>query len=183
MLLIRSFNGNQMESAVWGLIGTIVGALASIVTTWISSRNDFILQKQASSLERMEKQRAFQRDTLLELQDALHDIARMSARLYFEDLASFKVSNDWGKSYLSNEVNEGLVLANRRMSILIARVADNQLRSELKEIMKIITQASFAKSHAEAESANHLIITAFDNVMERLGNVLRSLYYSENAVQ
>jgi hypothetical protein len=137
-----------MESAVWGLIGTIVGALVSIIKTWISSRSAFNLQNQVSSLEQLEKDRSFQRDTLLELQDALHDVARMSARLYFEDVALYKKSNEWGKSYSSNDVNEGLMLANRRMSILIARVADNQLRSELKEIMKIITVRRFNQTNS-----------------------------------
>jgi hypothetical protein len=168
-----------MESAVWGLIGTIVGALASIGTTWISGQSASNLQKQASSLERMEKGRAFQRDTLVELQDALNDALRMMARTFFEDCESFKQSGnwDWGKSFLSEEVSEEVRLANRRMSILIERIADDQLRFELKEIMKMSVQVSFAKSHNEAEAICHLAsTTAYNNVMAHLGNVLRSLY-------
>ena len=165
-----------MESAVWGLIGTIVGALASIGTTWISARNASTLQKQSSSLERMERERAFQRETLVELQDALHDVFRMTARTYLEDSASFKQSGNWGKSLLSEEVDEGIRLANRKVSILIERIANDLLRSELKDAMKVSGQMGLARSQAEAETVFVRMNATVSDVMERLGNVLRSLY-------
>lgn len=165
-----------MESAVWGLIGTVVGALASIGTTWMSARSASNLQKQSSSLERMERERAFQRETLVELQDALHDALRMTARVYLEDSASFKQSGNWGKSLLSEEVNEGIRLASRRVSILIERIANDRLRSELKDAMKASGQMSLARSQAEAEAIFIRMNATANDVMERLGNVLRSLY-------
>ncbi|WP_164478878.1 hypothetical protein [Methylophilus methylotrophus] len=33
-----------MNAAIWGLIGTLVGAITSIATTWIASRNNIHLQ-------------------------------------------------------------------------------------------------------------------------------------------
>jgi len=165
-----------MESAIWGLVGTIVGALASIGTTWIAAQSASKLQKHSSSHERAERERAFQRETLLELQDALHDGLRMMARAHLENGVSFKQSGEWGKSLLSEEVNEGIRLANRKVSILIERVANDPLRSELKDIMKASGQVSLAKSQAEAEANFNRAIFAANDVMERLGNVLRSLY-------
>lgn len=165
-----------MQSAIWGLIGTIVGALASIGTTWISGRNASNLQKQSSSLERMERERAFQRETLVALQDALHDALRMMARAYLEDNASYKQTGNWGKSLLSEEVDEGLRLANRKVSILIGRVANDPLRSELKDVMKEVGQVCLARSPAEAEAIFGRVNSSAIDVMERSGNVLRSLY-------
>ena len=57
-----------MEAALWGFLGTIVGAMVSIATSWINSRNETERQRQANSFERLERARAFQRDNLLNLQ-------------------------------------------------------------------------------------------------------------------
>ena len=90
-----------MDAAVWGLLGTIVGTLASIGTTWISGRHAFSLQREAASDEYRERHRAFQRETLIQLQDVLHDSLRMMTRAYFEDTNSFKKSGEWERSFLS----------------------------------------------------------------------------------
>jgi hypothetical protein len=74
-----------VDPAAWGVIGTAVGALASIGTTWLTNRNSANLQASAKAAERVETQRAFQRQTLLELQDAFHDAIRLAARVHLED--------------------------------------------------------------------------------------------------
>ena len=84
-----------MESALWGLLGTIAGAAASIATTVIASRNAASLQSTAATLEREEKARAFQRDTLIELQDAVHDELRAVALVYLADDAAYRESRTW----------------------------------------------------------------------------------------
>lgn len=165
-----------MESVVWVLIGTIIGALASIATTWLSGRSASRLQQQSSAIEREERARAFQRETLIELQDALNDAVRLLTRAYLEDSASFKQSANWGQSLLSEEVNEKMRLANRRVSILVERVADGTLRSKIKDIMRASTQVVSARSQKDAETNFQGVTSAVDDVMENLGTVLRSFY-------
>jgi hypothetical protein len=165
-----------VESAIWGLVGTLVGTLASIGTTWISGRNASNLQNQSAKLGRLEKERSFQRETLIELQDALHDTLRMMGRAHLEETVSHKQSGRWGSSLLSEEVNEGMRLSNRKVAILIERIADNQLRTELKALMKISNGVVGAGSQAEAETKFVHTIAAYNSVSERLGDILRSLY-------
>ena len=42
-----------MEAAVWGLLGTIAGAVASIATTILASRNAVSLQRSAAQSEQL----------------------------------------------------------------------------------------------------------------------------------
>lgn len=165
-----------MEAAFWGLAGTVVGALASVTTTFVASRNAAALQKAAAILDRAEKQRSFQRETLLELQDALHDLMRLITQGYLEDSAAFRASGTWGKALLSEEVNEGQRLARRRVLILIERVADDPLRNDLKGLNESLTKVSFGSSEFNAEALFNAASTQAMQVMEHIGKVLRALY-------
>lgn len=169
-----------MEAAFWGFIGTLVGAIAgagaSIVTTVITSRNAARLQREANSLERQERAREFQRETLLQVQDALQDAMRLMVRANLEDVKAFHSGGEWGKNYLGKELDQEVLLANRRMSLLVERIADDSLRSGLKIVNALLNQPGRAKSEAEAERGVHDAAAAGAKVMEHLGEVLRNHY-------
>ena len=165
-----------MDSAIWGLAGTIVGALASIGTTWLASRNAFTLQNERDRVERAERANAFQRQTLLDLQDAIHDALRLVHSAHFEDLKAHSVNKEWGRSMLSEEVNEGFRVAHRRVSILVERVADDGLRTEVRRLMNATANVPFSGSEeASRENLKHATSEA-TRVLERVGAVLRSHY-------
>lgn len=166
-----------MESAVWGLIGTVVGALTSIGTTWMASHNSTKLQKQADLDGRVERIRAFQRETLLELQEALHDALRLMSRAYIEDCASYEKTGNWASSRLSEEVNEGIRLAQRRVAIFTERVADDSLRMEIKNLMKLGNEMLFAHSRSESGAALDQLTLNSIGVLEKLGIILRNTYF------
>ena len=169
-----------MDAATWGfigtLVGTVIGATTSISTTAIYSWNASRLQRNADSLERLERARAFQRDNLLELQDALQEAMRFMGRAHCEDQVAYKKSGNWGKSMLSDEVDQNILLSNRKMSVLTERVADDKLRSELKQIHQKITNCFSANSEIEAKAIVEDTASAYNIVMEHLGKFLRSHY-------
>ncbi|MFO1205916.1 MAG: hypothetical protein U1E63_09370 [Burkholderiales bacterium] len=172
-----------MDAAVWGLLGTIVGALASIGTTWISGRHAFSLQRQAASEEQMERQRAFQRETLIQLQEAVNDHLRMMTRAHIEDTDAFKKSGNWGRSLLSEEVNDGVRVTGRKVAILVQRIADDALRSSIKSLTTEIAQVIMAKSQVEADGAFTRVYNSGDSAMEHIGTVLRKLLRGRRAQQ
>ncbi len=167
---------NLMESAVWGLIGTIVGALASIGTSWIAARTSSNLQKRSNVLERLENARAFQRESLIALQDALNDCLRMTSRAHFEDKVSFAQSGKWGSGLLSEEVNEGILLTRRRVFILIERIANDNLRAELKALMGVSSELIASQNGTQAEALFVRMTDTGNKALENLGSVLRNLY-------
>lgn len=165
-----------MEAALWGLLGTIAGAAASIATTVIASRNAASLQSAAATLEREEKARAFQRDTLIELQDAVHDELRAVALVYMADDAAYRETRTWGRKMLGEELNNKVHLAGRRTLLLTERIADDELREHLTSLRGLLTQVQMARDPGVAERAHMAAMDMGTSVMEHIGTVLRSLY-------
>lgn len=165
-----------MEAALWGFLGTIVGAAASIATTVIASRNATSLQSTAAALERKEKARAFQRDTLIELQDAVHDELRAVALVYMADEAAYRETHIWGRKMLGEELNNKVHLAGRRTLLLSERIADDNLREYLKSLRSLLTDVQMARDASQAERTHMAAMDMGTSVMEHIGTVLRSLY-------
>lgn len=165
-----------MESAIWGLIGTVVGALASIGTTWLSNLSSHNLQEAKVTAERAERAHAFQRETLLALQEAIHDALRLIARAYIEDHQAHVAGNEWGKNNLPEEVNEGIRLAQRKVAILVERVSDDPLRNAVKATMNIAAKVLFANDFGEAEKRFFTVTAEAMLNLEQLGVVLRRHY-------
>jgi hypothetical protein len=165
-----------MYEAIWGLIGTAVGAGASILTTLISTSNAVSLQKSENMLNRNETMRGFQRSNLLELQLALHECSRLVARAHFEDLKAHRAGGDWGKSLLYVELDEQIRESMQKMTILRERVANNDLRDAMYEYGSHLTSILLAKSKPEAEARSADAARMFEDVMQKTGACLRRYY-------
>lgn len=165
-----------MDSAVWGLIGTLVGALASIGTTFLTTRNAHRLQANAKENEHIERANAFQRQTLIDLQEALHDALRLTTQGHMQDCEAHKGGMGWGKNMLDEPVNEDFRLAQRRVAILIERISEDGLRARIKGLMSLTVSVLLAQSEAEARSNMMQCYSAATEVMESVGTVLRRHY-------
>ncbi len=165
-----------MDAAGWGLIGTLVGAGASIATTFLSNRHSAALHASSSREERLERGRAFQRQTLLELQDAFHDAIRLIALTQLEDIRAFHSSGSWARQRLPDDLAENLRTANRRVMLLVERVADDSVRTSVKGVMNRANSVAYAASKEESiavfDTATFESVTA----IELIGEKLRGLY-------
>lgn len=165
-----------MNAAAWGVIGAIVGALASIITTWLTNRHTAALQRQQTSDERKERHRDFQRETLIALQDAMHEYLRMITSAYFEDLKAFARGADWGRTQISEEISDGCMLTARRAVILIERIENDELRSKLKTLHKSLSELAMIYSKDEAEAKLAQATKQALQVFEDMGTELRRQY-------
>lgn len=169
-----------MEAASWGFIGTLVGAVvgasASVITTTINSRNAVRLHRMNSELERDERARAFQRETLLSTQEVIQDLMRLMARAHIADTEAFRQSGQWGRNMLEEDLNEASLLANRKMTALVERVSDDSLRNMLKALHGDVSNVGQSRSREEAEFAFNAVAPSFEAVMIQLGTKLRTFY-------
>jgi len=170
-----------MDAATWGFVGTVVGAVvgasASILTTLISERNSARLQNNADTLERLERAREFQRNNLLEIQDSLAKNMRLVGRAHLEDVESYRKDGSEGRSnFLSEELDQELMLSSRKLAILTERIADDALRNNLKELRQKMTDVLMAKSEIESSEILQIVSTGFEQFMQQLGVVLRNNY-------
>lgn len=165
-----------MDAAAWGLVGTLVGAAASIGTTWIANTFSFRMHSDKQQEERLEKAKEFQRTTLLDLQEALYDAIRLTGRAHHEDFMAYKSGTEWGKGRLTDEVSAGLLAVNRRVAILIERVENTELRSAVKAFTAQMTHLIRQTEKDEAELLLEAVTHQFSALVEKLGTVLRSYY-------
>lgn len=169
-----------MDSAIWGFIGTIVGAIvgasASILTTIINGRKSTQLQKERDNFDRLERYREFQRNTLLELQDSLSQNLRLIGRAHLEDLASYRQNDGVRSNLLSAELDQDIMLSNRKNAILTERISDDELRNNLKKLRQNMNDVLFAKSENESRNKLQIVSSCFEKLMEELGVVLRNNY-------
>jgi hypothetical protein len=113
----------------------------SLITEALRDRRQSARERQAKDDERAaakdvadeaedRRRRDFQRETLLELQEVLHDLARAYGAEHFADLKHGRETGSWyPKVMLEEEINKQGFEANRRSNILVARIDDEELRS------------------------------------------------------
>ena len=169
-----------MEPATYGfigtLIGTVVGAAASVVTTLISSWNSARLQTGADNLQRIERARTFQRDTLLKLQESLQDAMRNMGEVHHLDKTAFRETGSWHKSLLEEEINQRILSVNRDLSIITERVSNDVLRDHINEFRHQLSACMLTSSKDEADFKYNKVLDDFNSMIEHIGKVLRENY-------
>lgn len=167
-----------MEPSTWAfigtVIGTIVGASASIVTTMITAANARKLQQGAASLERSEKAREFQKNNLLELQVASSVGMRLTARAHLFDTKQFHKGRETGRTaLLPEDLNQELHNSNRELSIFTERVVNDPLRESIKHLRQKMTEVLMARGEHESFSAIKSAHDSYEETMGLLGKALR----------
>lgn len=136
-----------MDAASWvAIIGPITTLLGGLGGYWLAGRNEEARDRRAivretvarreALAERLEEDRhTFQRDTLLELQDELQRLVRVTAKINLQDLRTLK---EHGQLYLlpdglSDEAFQIVVAVQR----LRARVLDDELRQRTAEFIAV----------------------------------------------
>ena len=169
-----------MEPITWAFLGTlggaVVGALTSIATTTINSRNSFSLQSVKAQEDRDERRRVFQRETLLEIQDCFHQLMRFAAKIYLADVGAARLGKKWGDNRLDPDLDESFRLQNQKLNCLLERIFDNDLRAELRSLHSKVSSIAYTEDRIEAEAVHHQSAAHFQDSMKALGLVLRANY-------
>lgn len=165
-----------MEAALWVFLGTLVGAASSILTSWIATRNESARQAQADSLERAERGRAFQRGTLLELQEQLQVSMRNLGSMFASDLQLSRERGEWCREPYTEDLNLRAQNTTARINVLTERVADDQIREAVHAFRTAVKPYVLTPSEAEAHACMRDGMVHFNLLMEEIGRVLRTLY-------
>jgi hypothetical protein len=171
--------GGEVMAAAWGLLGTAVGALASIGTTWLTNAHAAKLEDSKSKAMRAEVAREFQRKTLLELQEATLMLTRLVTKAHLHDRKALSAGEQWRSVRLPDELSNEVSDAFRQVTLLTQRVSNETLRARLK---KFTDDAGSCLQAPDPEAGTtfwqHLVGTEFTTVIESLCEVLRQNYES-----
>ncbi len=167
-----------MEPATWGfigtLLGTIVGASASILATYLNGKNSVEIQKSTEKFKRDEFKREFQRNNLLKLQDEFTSGMRLIGRAHNESFHYYHKNKERKGFRLSEEVDVGLNNMFQTLTKLTERVNNDKLRNGIINIRK--DMSAFLVSEKEIENKIWIgeLATKFESLMSEMGKELRN---------
>jgi hypothetical protein len=156
-----------------GVIGTI-GAQG--LTAWFASKRE----EGARAAERQVAREAFQRDTLLELQDAVLEMVRVATKLYISHRTVFAQTGEYARTPDPADLDEAARTSMALVAKLGQRVVDDELRGAITALQTRcgeVVAPNFGDDDAQAKtqatrrwSALVFANTAFN---DHLGSVLR----------
>lgn len=169
---------NELNPAVWGLVGTLVGAAASVGTTWIANAHSARLETQRARDARAEVARTFQRQTLIDLQDFVHALARQAADNFIKCEDAYREGREWGDDFSSDRDRVSSERHERfhRGSILIQRVSNDALRRRIASFVNAVSDCMHAEDELSATTRIKRVEIEFFEVSDAIGEVLRSQY-------
>lgn len=168
--------GGEVNPAVWGLLGTLVGAAVSVGTTWLTNAHASKLEAQKTRDLRAEAARAFQRQTLLELADALNVVDRKAGEAYRHELALVRMGNAWGQGEPVPGLGEAFVDAFRTATTLAHRVENEPLRLAVVTYIDMLSDTLNANTAGAANALRSDAVQRLAALSAQIGACLRSYY-------
>jgi gas vesicle protein len=171
-----------MNTAIWTFIGTLFGALlgasASILTTFINGKNASKMQSKSENFNRRQRFIEFQQENYLKLQETILDLLRLlnNAFLYKQEQKAPNIK--WLDFYLDEKLDEDIRISFRNTTILIERIENDELRDLLKSMTKKFSDNLLLDS--ESETKMHLKKTTEESLLnlEKLGKELRKTFHA-----
>jgi len=156
-----------------------LGFVTASIGEWIRDKRTAKREK----LSREEKRRSdiyerkvnFQRETLLNLQEALLNLVRATGESYHQDSMIFKQTGVWQKQLLGAELDERYRLAQANISILTVRVKDEAVRTMVNQLRSLSVSTVSSSSEEAAAQAIKKGSEVMDTLNERIGVLLREL--------
>jgi predicted house-cleaning noncanonical NTP pyrophosphatase (MazG superfamily) len=125
-----------MLSAIFGIVGVVIGASIQLISTHIQTDRTISADKEARARERHQKLNdeilEFEHKNLMELQDLFVEQIRAAVQISIQDRKTLMESGQIN-SLPDGFGGENQRLMAKRISILIQRVLEDELREELKQ--------------------------------------------------
>lgn len=167
----------EIDAAIWGLLGTAVGALASIGTTWISARNAKSIETEMARAQRIESAREYQRKTAIELQEALYNHARNSALVLLEKRRRERAKADGiEREEQSDSKQEEMRQSGLAISILRERISNEAIRDLVSRFQNRCAEFSAGDENEDYRDIKVEFNLDFNSVARELGVFHRSLF-------
>jgi len=168
--------------SVWLPIGTLVGGyVLKTAEDWRKERRDDRRRDRDRELqlgdERRHRDADFQRETLLELQESLHDLIATSARSARERQAvveNLRVS--WSDARSSAETNERQRELFARTYVLSARVKDARARELVEAVTSALASDVVTETYDDANRMQMRAWERFNELNGYFGELLRDVY-------
>jgi hypothetical protein len=157
----------------------LLGYAVKAVSDWLQHRRTSERERQAREAARQdqlfERRTAFQRQTLLDLQEAALQLVRTAGAMNHQDVMAFRKTGKWQKQLYDEALSEDSRLANARTSMLAVRVRDDSVRDLMAVVKNHAWNAGMCASLEEGDRALNAMAAEFEKLNQRIGEILRKL--------
>ena len=122
-----------------------------------------------------ERHVTFQRQTLLDLQDALNDLARATAALHVENEKIYHQTGDWNMQDHTEAASENSRVAFRRMSTFRVRVRDDSVRELALKFGNLSSEVTTGNDRSMSFAALSGAFRVAEGLNECIGQSLRKI--------
>jgi hypothetical protein len=162
---------------------TILSVLAGFGAKWAGdalddrrrSRREREARKEARRDLLRQRRSDFQRQTLLDLQEACMKLIRNAAQQHHADIMAFKQTGKWQRHLLPAEVNEAGGEAQRATAVLTVRILDPEIRKLADELKSACAGLGKVDSLATGDGLLEHAGAIHDALNRRIGETLRTL--------
>lgn len=160
-------------------LSLLAGSVLAIGSGWVSDRRSAARDREKREAEYRERligrRDEFQRETLLQLQDAAMRLLRATGAALHADTMAFRSTGRWQRQKLGEDQSEGHRLAVQETLVLATRVRDEQVR-ELADALRIrCSDTLFSESELTGQQAMLAAAATHGELTQRIGELVRQI--------
>jgi hypothetical protein len=167
-------------SAVYGFIGVLLGSATTAVLTvyheLVTGRRERDAREHERAQQLQDQRDAFQRQSLLALQDAVSDLVKAVFNEQDRMLAEMQRTGSWPARRWETPTATGWEDAELRLQASRARVFDDGLRDLTREIHAVAKKAIWASGLDEAKDLNPQLEQGYQHFNDLVARALPRLY-------
>jgi hypothetical protein len=165
------------------VVSLIVGLLGGYLADALRDSRAAAREEAAAERARERERAAFERETLIALQDWLAKLARAAGAMHHVDYVRFHESGRWGRDAVGEELNTGLHEAIVNVQRYRVRAADAAVRDTVEHVVKLTVASTQGAAHGEddrqayarADAALREAMPVHARAQELIGERLREL--------
>jgi hypothetical protein len=158
------------------IIGSALSIAAGVLTEIVRGNRESTRDKERRADDRRLASDTFQRETLLRLQDALVDWARVEAEHQMADERAFRETGQWGRNLVGEELSNREMAANRNLALLRSRTRDGELRARLDLCRDIAFRRLMTKDRSAAVALTGEMAPHIAWCLDRAGDLILALW-------
>jgi hypothetical protein len=170
----------ELPTNTWFPVATLLlGYLSKSIFDWIehrrSLRKDNEARRAQLRAQLLERRTAFQRQTLLDLQDWLAKLARATGASFHQDRMAFHETGEWQKQQIEGGWSDRHLEAQTAVNKYSVRVRDERVRVLVKKLTAECSNILMSSGKEVSEGYFQAAIETMVELNGRIGEILRQL--------
>ena len=190
--------GNECINQRFPLLTALLGYLTSAFTEYFRDRRARERDRSAAAamgvrerearqaarrMQLFERRSNFQRETLLNLQDAVTQLARAAGRMHHMDEMEYRKTGQWGGHLLPEDLDVISHEAMVKTLMFMVRVSDDRIREMMSTFRHHAAHVGICRTQRESQQAFDGMSAALGPLHERIGMILRKLDDEEAIIE